>query len=128
MTHHPHIAIFDYKSDGPLFLNFLPVEEPIGLYGPTADTFTEEDFAKLAVLSEKLLRTRPDSGEVDLETVNAYFHRGPDGGCDYRIGNHVFQSDWRRLGSLDEAITVVDQWLDGYSRKPAPSPPPPFVP
>ena len=128
MPDYPHIAIFDYKSDGPMFLNFLPVKEPIGLYGPTEDTFTEEDFAKLDVLAQKLLRTRPASGEVDIETVNAYFHRGPEGGCDYRIGNHVFQSDWRRVDSLDEAIAVVDKWLHGYSRKPAAQPPGPFVP
>ncbi len=89
MPDHPHIAIFDRKNDGPMFLNFLPVEEPIGLYGPTEGTFTEEDFVKLDTLTQKLLRTRPASGEVDIETVNAYFHRGPEGGkC--HIGNRHF--------------------------------------
>ena len=119
---HPHIAIFSFKEDGPFFLNFLPVEEPVALYGPAPDVFGEEDFRKLGALAQKLLRTRPASGEVDPDTVNAYFHRGPEGGCDYRVGNHIGRTEWRRLGSLDEAIAVIDKWLDGYSRKSTPAP------
>jgi hypothetical protein len=127
---HPHIAVFSYKEDGPFFLNFLPVEEPVALYGPAANTFGEEDFRKLDALAQKLLRTRPVSGEVDQDTMNVYIHRGPEGGCDYRVGNHVVRSDWRRLASLDEVIAVVDKWADGFIRSAPPSaaPPSPGVP
>jgi hypothetical protein len=125
---HPHIAVFSYKQDGPFFLNFLPVEEPVGLYGPAADTFSEEEMAKLGALAQKLLRTRPSSGEVDQDTMNVYIHRGPEGGCDYRVGNHIVQTEWKRLGSLDEVIAVVDKWADGYMRSAAPPPPAPGVP
>jgi hypothetical protein len=124
VTDHPLIAIFSYKSGGPFFLSHLPIEEPIGVYGPTDDEFGDEDFAKLEPLAQKLLRTRPASGEVDIDTANAYFHRGPEGGCDYCLGNHFGRTAWRRLDSLDEAIAAVDKWLDGYTRR-APSPPQP---
>lgn len=131
MVDHPHIAIFDRKSDGPFFLNFLPIDEPVALYGVTADSFSEDELAKLDILAQKLLHTRPASGEPDAETVNAYIHRGPEDGLDYCIGNQFMgRSDWRRLDSLDEAIAVIDTWLDGYNRQQAaPSPPPgPLVP
>ena len=82
---------------------------------------------KLDILAQRLLNTRPASGEADAETVNAYIHRGPEGGLDYCIGNQFAgRSDWRRLDSLDEAVAVIDTWLDGYSRRQAaPSPPAP---
>lgn len=127
MTDHPMIAVFSYKSGGPFFLNHHPVDEPVAVYGPADDAFGEEDFAKLEQLAQKLLRTRPASGEVDIDTVNAYFHRGPEGGCDYCVGNYINRTEWRRLDSLDEAIAVIDKWLDGYNRRPA-GPPPPSVP
>jgi hypothetical protein len=124
VTDHPLIAVFSYKSDGPFFLNHMPIDEPVAVYGPVDDTFGPEDFAKLETLAQKLLRTRPASGEVDIDTVNAYFHRGPEGGCDYFIGNYISHTEWRRLDSLDEAIAQIDKWLDGYTRRPSGPPPP----